>query len=317
MPALAVRIEAIRFEAEGVLGFELRALDDGAALPAAAPGAHVELALADGRRRSYSLLGSPARDGRFRIAVGRGADPGGVSAWLHERARPGERLAVVALREAFPLVEDASHVRLVAGGIGITPFVSMIERLDGLGREWSLVYAARTPAQAAFREWLLARHAARVRFVFDGLPGAERFDPADAIADAPSDAHLYGCGPAGLVDAFVAACAGRPAAHVHVEYFSAPALPAAAQAGFVVELARTGLRVPVAPGQSILKALLDAGVKAPFTCEQGVCGACETTVLEGVPEHHDRVLSEAERREGRTMMICCSRSASPLLVLDR
>ena len=140
-------------------------------------------------------------------------------------------------------------------------------------------------------------------------------DVAAIVAAAPDAAHLYCCGPASMMAAFEAATAGRPAGHLHVEYFSA-APPAPIEGGFVVALAKSGREFVIPPGTTILETLRKAGLTLTSSCEQGVCGACETRVLEGVPDHRDLLLTPAEKASNRTMMICCSGALSDRLVLD-
>jgi vanillate O-demethylase ferredoxin subunit len=193
----------------------------------------------------------------------------------------------------------------------------MIQRLEGLGRSWELHYACRTRDVCAFRsqlEDLERRKPGRVHFIFDREPGARMLDSAGLIAGIPGHTHLYCCGPAPMLGAFEAACAGRNDGHVHLEYFASSAAPA--EGGFTVELARTGSSYFVEPGKSILDTLIDAGLEVAYACANGVCGTCETGVIEGKPDHRDSVLTDQERAAGRTMMICCSGSLTDRLVLD-
>jgi vanillate O-demethylase ferredoxin subunit len=203
---------------------------------------------------------------------------------------------------------------LIAGGIGVTPIVAMAERLAALGRDWSMTYAVRRPDEAAFTE-RLTRHGARVRLHVDAAHGGRPLDVAALVAAAPADAQLYCCGPAPMLDAFESAAAARPRERVHVERFTAAAAPATA-GGFLVELARSGRRVSVSPGQTIVEALRTLGVDVAVSCAQGICGTCETRVLAGVPDHRDSLLSDAERAANDVMMICCSGSRTATLTLD-
>ena len=150
---------------------------------------------------------------------------------------------------------------------------------------------------------------------FDQEAAGKLLDLAQVVAQAGPEAHLYCCGPLPMLGAFEAATAGHPPRQVHVEYFAAREAPAT-QGGFTVVLARSGRELQVPEGRSILDVLLDADVDVLYSCTEGVCGACETRVLEGTPDHRDLVLSKDEQAAGRTMMICCSGSKSPRLVLD-
>ena len=314
-----LRLNAIRLEAHGIHSFEM-APPDGAPLPRHEPGAHIDLHLGDGVVRSYSLLDDiEAADAPrcWRIAVQRDPASRGGSRAVHDALHVGDLLHVEGPRNNFALHEDASHSVLIAGGIGITPLRSMARRLQRLGRSWQLVYAARNRRSAAFADDLsaLVVDGGEVRFHFDDEAGGAPPDIAAIVAAAPAGAHLYCCGPLTMLAAFEAATAGLPADHVHVEYFSAKA-PPDTTGGFVVELARTGRTLAVAPGKSILEALLDSGIEVPNSCREGVCAACETRVLAGIPDHRDLVLTREEQAANDTMMICCSGSKTERLVLD-
>lgn len=310
---LRLRVERAAKIAAQVVSYELRPTE-GAALPAFAAGAHIDLYLPNSLVRSYSLVNSQDERHRYVIAVNRDAASRGGSEWVHANLAPGGTIAVAAPRNNFPLAENAQYSLLIAGGIGITPLWSMIQRLDAIGRCWRLIYCARTPGHAAFRAGL-ARFGDAVQFNFDHVPGGAMLDVAAVVKSAPDDAHLYCCGPVPLLEAFEFACASRPAANVHVEYF-APKAPAAADREFTIVLARTGRDFRVPPGRTIIDTLIQNGIDVPYSCLEGVCGTCETRVIEGIPEHRDLVLSKGERESNRTMMICCSRSRTDKLVLD-
>ncbi|MBP6900291.1 MAG: oxidoreductase [Burkholderiaceae bacterium] len=314
-----LRVHALTWEAEGILGIELRPLDPAGRLPVAEAGAHVDLHLGNGLVRSYSLI-RPGEHERWCIAVNLDAASRGGSRWLHESLRPGAVLQADGPRNHFMLREDATHSVLIAGGIGITPLLAMARRLTALGRPWTLHYAARRRAQMAFVAELrsLAEQAgARLDLRCDQEPGAADapLDLDAIVAALPAGAHVYACGPAGLLDAFEAATAALPRERVHLERF-AGVRDAAPQGGFELRLARSGRSLQVAAGQSILDALLAIGIEPPHSCREGVCGTCETQVLCGVPEHRDLVLSDAEKAEGRRMMICCSGAKTPMIELD-
>lgn len=309
---MRVRLRGIRWEAEDINAYLLEPLP-GATLPPFTAGAHVDARLTDGLSRSYSLLNDPAERDRYEIAVHHAPEGRGGSRHVHERWRAGDVLEVSEPRNNFPLFEDAPRTVLIAGGIGVTPMLSMVARLEALGRPWALHYVARTRARAAFLD-RLARYPG-VHLAFDGEPGGAPLDLDGIVAAAPPEAHLYCCGPAGMLARFEALTATRPAGHAHVEYFTATEAPATA-GGYQVELRRSGKRVPVAPGQRMLEALLAAGANISYSCSEGVCGTCETAVLEGTPDHRDEFLTDAEKAANRSVMPCCSGSKSPVLVLD-
>ena len=233
---------------------------------------------------------------------------------MHEELRVGDLVQASLPINNFPLVEDAPASVFIAGGIGITPILPMIDRLASLGRPFVLHYGARERRNTPFLA-RLAGHGDKVRMAFSRGPGGGRLDIAGIVASAPADAELYCCGPSGMLEAFAAATADRSPARVHVEHFHTTD-PPAVNGGFRVTLARSGRTIAVPPGQTILDALTSAGIEVPNSCLEGVCGTCETRIVEGVPDHRDRVLSPDERAAGRTMMLCCSGCKSELLVLD-
>ena len=316
-----LRLTAIRYEAQGIHAFEFRA-PDGAALPPVEAGAHIDIHLPGNLVRSYSLCNAPGERHRHVVAVNRDAASRGGSRAMHEVLRVGQLVKVAGPRNHFALDEGAPHSVLIAGGIGITPLWCMVQRLAQLGRPWTLWYSARTRAQAAFvteLEALAAQCAGSggtLHLNFDQAPGGRMLDLAEVVAASPADAHLYCCGPLPMLAAFEAATAPLPPARVHVEYFAAREAPALG-GGFTVELARSGLRLPVPPGKSILDVMLEAGVDVPYSCCDGICASCETRVLSGIPDHRDQILSAQEQAANKVMMVCCSGSKSEVLVLDR
>ncbi|MGE0313768.1 MAG: 2Fe-2S iron-sulfur cluster-binding protein [Lautropia sp.] len=315
---LRLRVRAVTWEAEGILGYELVPADATHALPRFEAGAHLDLVLGNGLVRSYSLLNDPAETHRYCIAVNRDANSRGGSAWVHDALHAGRVIEADAPRNHFPLVEDAAHTVLIAGGIGITPILSMVRRLAALGRPWTLHYATRTRAACAFATELAAlaeSSGGALDLRFDAEPGASMLDLGAIVAALPPAAHAYCCGPASMLAAFESACEGLARERVHVEYFAAKDAPATA-GGFEVKLARDGRSVAVREGQSILDALLALGIMHPNSCREGVCGTCEAKVLAGAPDHRDLVLSDAERAANDRMLICCSGSLGPSLVLD-
>lgn len=314
MDRLALHIHAISYAAEGILLFDLRA-PRGAELPPFTAGAHVDVHLEAGMVRSYSLVNSAHERHRYVIGVKRDPASRGGSAWMHGAARVGQTVDVSAPRNNFALQEQAAFSVFLAGGIGITPLWSMIQRLERLQRPWALHYGNADAASAAFLDALQApERKAHVHLAFSEA-GTPRMDLGAIVRAAPAGSHFYCCGPAGMLDAFELACSGLDPSRVHLERFRAPD-PAADGDAFIVRLARTGITVAVPPGLSILEALEARGVNVPFSCREGVCGACETRVLAGTPEHRDQLLSQAERATGTSMMVCCSRASSSELVLD-
>lgn len=318
MATLSLRLTALRHEAEGVCSCELQPVEGGE-LPAFTAGAHVDLHLAPGLVRSYSLCNSQDERHRYVVAVNRDARSRGGSRHVHEQLRVGQVLQVGGPRNNFPLDEGAPHSVLVAGGIGITPLLAMVRRLVALDRPWELHYCARSQANAAFLPALRALQVAsthgRLHPHFDDA-GQGLLDLGQLVAQAPAGAHFYCCGPGGMLTAFEAATAHLERGRVHLERFTAPQVAVAPAGGFTVELARSGRALQVEEGRSILDTLLDAGVDVPYSCMQGICGACETRVLAGEPEHRDLVRSAGEHRAGGTIILCCSGAKTQRLVLD-
>ncbi|RIV78230.1 oxidoreductase [Pelagerythrobacter aerophilus] len=309
---MKVRIKKIEWEADGINSYFLTSLD-GQDMPAFEPGAHVDVELKPGLTRSYSLVNDPKQRSYYEIAVHHAIDSRGGSRHIHEVWRVGEVVEISVPKNNFPMNEDAPHTVLIAGGIGITPMLPMIARLEELGRSWELHYVAATPERAAYVGRLAAYPAAKI--VFDGIEGGAKLDLAALSESTREDAHLYCCGPGGMLDAFVALTKGRPADHIHIEYFSAET-ELATEGGYSLELTRSGKTIQVAEGETMLDALLSAGVDIGFACSEGVCGTCQVKVLDGVPDHRDHFLTDAEKAANSSVMVCCSGSNSAKLVLD-
>lgn len=308
--SLQLRVKTATWQAPGIVSYELQA-PDGGELPPFTAGAHVDLTLPSGLVRSYSLVNAQSERHRYVIAVQRDRASRGGSTWVHDHLRPGDVLPVNGPRNNFALNEAAESSLFIAGGIGITPMVSMTQRLTSLQKRWQLIYCARTRASAAFLDVLEGD----VRLNFDEEPGGRMLDIAATVRAASPQTHLYCCGPLPMLAAFEAATADLPRERVHVEYFTAKEPPAMG-GGFSVVLAKTGRELAVPPGKTILETLLDAGLDVPYSCMEGVCGTCETRVVEGIPDHRDLILTEAEQAANKTMMICCSGCKGERLVLD-
>jgi tetrachlorobenzoquinone reductase len=314
---MQVRIKRISFEAQTINSYELVAPAGGDLVPFTA-GSHIDLHLSNGMIRSYSLVNDQSEKSRYVVAVNNDAASRGGSRFVHENLRAGDVILISHPKNNFALRENAAHSVLVAGGIGITPLLSMIRRLAALGRSWELFYAARTRLAAAFLDEL---HALRcnahpnLHLNFDQEPSGRMLDLPAIVNDVRADAHLYCCGPVPMLEAFEATTHGRPPEQVHVEYFKAREKPAA-EGGFEVKLARSNRTIAVEAGKTILNAILDAGITANYACTEGVCGTCETRVIEGIPDHRDLFLGKEEQAANNTIMICCSGSKSRTLVLD-
>ncbi len=324
---LALRVHAVRAEARDVVSIELRD-PGGGPLPAFTPGAHLEITLpasADGQPalvRHYSLCNSATETHRYVLAVGLAATSRGGSLAVHEQLRVGQVLQVRPPRNQFALADGAAHYRFIAGGIGITPILSMLRWCEAQGQPWSLLYCTRSRVRTAFYEELRA-HGPKVQFHFDDEAGGQRVDLAQALSPVADGEHIYCCGPAPLMRAVQAASAQRAPGTVHFEWFSAgepvtvqAGTPAAAERGFEIVLTSSGQRLHVPPDQSILDTLEQHGIGVPFACREGLCRTCETGLCSGEADHRDMVLSDAERAAQNTILLCVSRAKSAVLELD-
>ncbi|MCK7621724.1 PDR/VanB family oxidoreductase [Streptomyces sp. RS10V-4] len=306
-----VTVRQLRWEADGVVSLQL-AKAGGGPLPPWEPGAHVDLVLPTGIQRQYSLCGPTGDVASYRIGVRRERAGRGGSEYVHAFLRPGQRLHLKGPRNNFGFRPAASYV-FVAGGIGITPILPMIRQAETQGTPWRLLYGGHTAASMPFLDEL-RHYGSRV-----GLY------PADTVGRAPlgslfaqvePGAKIYACGPAPLLSALGEAVAHWPRDTLHVERFTArrPRTPADDKPVDVVCRA-SGRTVAVPAGRSILDGLEEAGIRVPASCRSGLCGSCETTVLEGVPDHRDEILSAEERDVGDRMFVCVSRARTPRLVL--
>ena len=313
---LRATVTSRTIEADGIVSLDLRA-PDGGPLPAFTAGAHIDVHLGSGLVRQYSLCNAPWERDRYRIAVLRDAGSRGGSAAVHDTLHCGASVEIGVPRNSFPLIESP-HALLFAGGIGITPLLSMAEQLSRDSRSYELHYCTRSESLTAFREQLAApRFGGTVSCYHDDGSRPKRFDAADIIARCPAHAHLYVCGPTGYIAHVLEAARrlGFSENRLHSEYFgTAPG--AIADRPFTVELARRGISITVPADKNIATALADHGVRIPTSCRQGVCGTCITGVLAGICDHRDHFLTSDEHALHDQIAACCSRAAGDLLVLD-
>ncbi len=309
-----VRVAAKEPIAADVARFELVGLD--CELPTAQPGAHIDVHLPNGLVRQYSLTNGPAETGSYVIGVKRDPDSRGGSRCLHDSVRQGDVLMVSDPRNNFPLRRDAVKSIFVAGGIGITPLLSMAKTLKNQALAFELHYFVRDREHAAFVDEL--------DDLGVGVQVHDELDPAatvnalkDIYSSHASTLQTYICGPAPMLDAAreCARKAGWPDETIHFEYFK-NTRDIDDSSGFEIALARSGLTVSVAPGETVLETLEANGVRLASSCRQGACGTCRVAVIEGEVDHQDVYLSDLEKRENRSMMTCVSRAKSERLVLD-
>lgn len=314
--AVTVTVVSRREPARDVVELRLTATAGGP-LPTWEPGAHVDLVLASGLVRQYSLCGPTDAD-EYTIAVLRENQSRGGSLEVHEQVGAGDQLMIRGPRNHFPLV-TAPHLLLVAGGIGITPLLAMARRLTETGASWELHYGGRTRASMAYLD-VLAELAGRAGAPFTVYPQDEvGLLPLGAVLDAaPAGTAVYTCGPEPLLLAVEDAARARDLA-VHLERFgpsSVTAAPAGDDTEFEVTLQRSARTLTVPVGKRLIDVVREVVPAVPFSCEEGYCGSCETGVLDGIPDHRDSVLGQDERAANDCMMICVGRSKTPSLVLD-
>lgn len=318
---LCVRVARREMLASDIICVDLEPELPGA-LPPFTAGAHIDLHLRAGLIRQYSLCNAPGETHRYRIAVLRDPQSRGGSVAAHEELHVGRILAISPPRNHFQLIADHPAI-LLAGGIGITPLLAMAQELASQNVPFALHYCSRARERTAFLDELRGcGYRDRVHLHFDDGPAEQRLDLEVLLREAAADTHLYVCGPAGFIEFVLkkSASAGWPADRTHREYFGAaspPSLePSGVQLGFQVQLARSGKIVDVGPQEPVTTALSRCGVSIPVACEQGICGTCVTRVLAGAPDHRDMYFTEQEKARNDQFTPCCSRSLSPLLVID-
>jgi len=316
-PLIAVRIARKRREAQDICSFEL--IDpDGRLLPPFSAGAHIDVHVRPGVIRQYSLCSGVDERQRYLIAVLRDPSSRGGSRAMHEELQPGDVVQISQPRNHFGLA-SAERSLLLAGGIGITPILCMTEHLARRGADFELHYCTRSPERTAFREHITnSSFADRVHFHFDSGSAEQRLDIAVLLARPAAHTHIYVCGPTPFIDIAraTATASGWAPSNVHFELFSAAPTVAGNNEAFEVQIARTGEIYAIPPDRTVLDVLREQGMSVPSSCEQGICGACLTGVLSGVPDHRDHFLTDAEHAQNTHFTPCCSRARSPRLVLD-
>lgn len=296
----------------------------GGDLPSFEPGAHLDLKLGNGLIRSYSLANDPKERHRYVTAILREAQGGGGSAWMHDTIKPGDEILSSEPLQNFPLDPTASRSLLLAGGIGITPLLSMGYRLKAEGRPVHLYYLTKSPEDTAFLDEVKAVFGEDVTFVHDGGDPSKGLDLKATFGTPEAGTHLYVCGPAGLLNAVRGVTADWPEGSVHYELFSSARtdeqkaeMAARENLPFEVELARSGMTLEIPPDRSILDVLLDNGIGVPYACEDGWCGACVIDMISGKADHRDEVMTDDEKAENKKIQVCISRALpGEKLVLD-
>lgn len=303
--------------ADGVVALEL--VDtQGRALPAWEPGSHIDLLLDEGLVRQYSLCGDPRDAGTWRVGVLLDPNSRGGSQHVHAHLQAGAVVRVRGPRNHFPLIASPKYL-FIAGGIGITPVKAMAESAERAGLDWTMLYLGRTRSSMAFQQELQDTYGDRVTIWADDERGGF-CDVAAVLAEPAAGTVIYSCGPEPLLAAVEKHCAHWPEGSLHVERFAAKAPTAETLAealdSYQVVCRQSGVTVEVSDGVPMLEALEDAGVPIMSSCGEGVCGTCRTTVLEGIPDHRDSLLTAAERAAANVILPCVSHSRSEKLILD-
>jgi vanillate O-demethylase ferredoxin subunit len=312
-----VRIAHRHRESDDIISLEL-CDPDGGALPPFEAGAHIDVHVAPGVIRQYSLCNAPTERHRYVIGVLRDPASRGGSVAIHDKFEEGAVVEISTPRNHFPLKPGAPAI-LIAGGIGVTPMLCMAEALHASATGFALHYCARSKVKAAFRnriEQSPLQH--QVAFHYDDEDDSQKLDLDSVFAQAGSDAEIYVCGPSGFIEWICRAAeqAGIPGQRVRYEYFSAKPVDTSHDGAFAVKIASTSQVFQIPADRSITSVLLEAGIDIYTSCEEGTCGTCVTRILEGEPEHRDVFLTDEEHACGNQFTPCCSRAKSPLLVLD-
>lgn len=314
---IEVRIAAVRRETDEISRYELRA-DMAARLPRFQAGAHIDVLTGNGRRCSYSLLNDPKDKDRYEIGVLKERESRGGSKWIHDELKVDDRIRIMPPINNFRLSGDARRHVMIAGGIGITPLLSMGHALRREGADFFLHYCTRTPESTAFSEDVKAVFGERVAFYHDGGDPSRGIDLAAVLGSRQAGDHLYICGPASLLDAARTAASEWPATAVHFERFEGrQQFDTASNETFEISLSRHKMQLSVPPDKSILDVIRENGVYIDSSCEQGICSTCKVGLLSGTPEHRDDVLTDAEKAANDAILVCVSRARQgELLVLD-
>lgn len=312
---LKVSVHKRQLQGDGVVVLDL--VPVGAyELPAFEAGAHVDIHVAPGLVRQYSLCSDPAERGLYRLGVLKDPSSRGGSVKVHELLE-GSEVEISAPRNLFPLAANAQRSILIGGGIGITPMIAMAYTLHAQGEEFELHYCARSRSTCAFLPELeSAPFADRVFLHYDDEPQEQKLDLPAVLGQGQVGVHAYTCGPSGFMEWVIGTAKeqGYSDDQVHREYFQADI--DSSGASFEVVASRSGKTVTVEEGQSILEALGTIGIKIEVSCEQGVCGTCMCDVIEGEPDHRDVYLTDEEKEGNDLILVCCSRAKSQKLVLD-
>ncbi len=285
-------------------------------LPTAQAGAHIDVHMPNGMIRQYSVSNGPEESDIYRIGVKLEPESKGGSRCMHEVVRQGDVLMISEPRNNFPLRRDAIKSVFVAGGIGITPLLSMAKTIRNQGLAFELHYFVRSQDHVAFKEQLAPLGDSVI--IHAGLDPTGTGDTLIEIYQHKVEAsHTYICGPGPMLDAArnAASICGWLEDSVHFEYFS-NTQEIDTSSSFEIALSRSGKTLKVEAGKTILEVLRANGIALTSSCEQGACGTCKVTVIEGDVDHQDVCLTETDKKQNKFIMTCVSRAKSERLVLD-
>jgi len=311
-----VFIKSKKTEADDIVSLDLVPAQD-LTLPTFEAGAHIDVHLPNGLIRQYSLCNPPSETHRYQIAILKDPASRGGSVAVHSLLHEGDEIEISAPRNLFPLHSQATNTLLFAGGIGITPILAMAETLHNSGKDFEMHYCARSQNRAAFVQRIKSSgFADKVKFHFDDQN--QVIDLKNTLKNPSIGTHIYVCGPTGFMNFIInyATILNWPHEQVHKEYFAAEPINKSHDDAFDIEIKSTGKVIKISSNQSILEALEEEDIFLPVSCEQGICGTCVTGVLDGIPEHRDVFLTDAEKSANDKFTPCCSRSKSARLVLD-
>jgi vanillate O-demethylase ferredoxin subunit len=315
---LKLQVNSVVKETDNIKRYELvSAVSE--ELPPFTAGAHIDIITGNQMRRSYSLANSPSERHRYIIAVLRESAGRGGSAWIHDHVKEGDTLSAIEPLNNFELAEDAREHVLIAGGIGITPILAMGYRLQEIAAKAHLHYCTRSPETTAFRKELIEAFGSTITMHHDDGDPSKGIKLDEILKHQPTGAHLYICGPIGLIETAQKAAAHWTEGTVHIEHFkpSEKAPPTVGNQPFEVVLSRSKLTLTVPPDKTILEVVRAAGVSAESSCEAGICSTCETRLISGKADHRDDILTAADKAANGKIMICVSRAEpGQTLVLD-
>ncbi|MCU4465360.1 PDR/VanB family oxidoreductase [Acinetobacter pittii] len=287
-----------------------------ATLPKVEAGAHIDVHLPNGMVRQYSLCQNPNDEGKFRLGILRDPESRGGSVSAFDEIKDGMQIQVSEPKNLFPLLK-AKHSVLIGGGIGITPLITMAYQLASEGTSFELHYCGASPENCAFVDEIKNGELAKyTTFHFKSEGASHRAFFESAIKNIDLESHIYTCGPVGFMDWVInlATTHDFPEQQIHKEYFQIETDTSGDSFEVVAE--RSGKIIMVEAGETILQALAKEGIDIEMSCEQGVCGTCMCDVIEGEPDHRDVYFTDEEKASNEQILVCCSRSKTPRLVLD-